>query len=132
MNAGGEELFLFKSEDDGIRVADGITVPALPTDFSYGRENDAQDPWILFSESTPGSSNSSLLGALDAKQGGATVYPNPVSTLLFFGARETYQIHSIDGRNLAQGTGDYFDASALTQGVYVVRFNDSVQRFVKQ
>jgi len=132
LNAGGEQVFLFKSEDDGIRVADGIAVPALPSDFSFGRQTDAQVPWVLFSESTPGLSNSSSLGTAGLEQGSAMVYPNPVSTLLFFGASESYQIHSIDGRNIARGTGDYFDASGLPQGVYVVRFNGSVQRFVKQ
>ncbi len=125
-------MLLFKDEDDGIRWVDAIIFPVLPTDFSYGRENNAQNPWILFSTSTPGASNSGFLGISDFKSNESLVYPNPVSTLLFFGSKVSYRIESIEGRSIARGTGEYFDASLLPSGVYIVHFDDRVQRFVKQ
>jgi spore coat protein CotH len=132
LSAGGEEVLLFKAEPDGIRWVDGINFPTLPTDFSYGREDDAQIPWVLFSTSTPGASNSGFLGISDIGRNENLVYPNPVSTLLFFGTKVNYKIESIEGRNIAQGVGEFFDASILPYGVYIVRFNGQVQRFVKQ
>jgi spore coat protein CotH len=132
LNASGEEVFLFKSEDDGIRWVDGINFPTLPTDFSFGRESDALEPWVLFSTATPGSSNSSTVGIESKENEESLIYPNPVSSLLFFGDRVNYQIESIDGRTLTQGFGNFFDASAMPVGVYLVRFKGRVQRFIKK
>lgn len=131
LNASGEEVLLFKLEENGIRWVDGINVPAVPTDFSYGRENDAEEPWVLFSTATPGATNSGSLGIVNEEEAASLVYPNPVSTLLFFGSNVDYHIHSVDGRNITHGKGEYYDASTLPSGVYMVRFNDRVQRFVK-
>jgi len=132
LSSGGEEVLLFKEEPDGIRWVDGITFPVLPSDFSYGREADAQLPWILFSTSTPGETNSGFLGISETRTAENLIFPNPVSTLLFFGKETEYQIESIEGRVLAIGKGEFFNAESMPPGIYIVRFSDEVQRFVKK
>jgi spore coat protein H len=132
LSAGGEEVHLFKSEPDGIRWVDGIIFPTLPADFSFGRENDAQIPWILFDDTTPGFSNSGSLNTANREVIEDLIYPNPVSTTLFFVANGDFRIESLEGRTIAKGTGASFDASSLANGVYLIRFDNHVQRFVKQ
>ena len=132
LSSAGEEVLLFKEEPDGIRWVDGITFPVLPSDFSYGREVDAQLPWILFSTSTPGETNSGPLGISETRTAENLIFPNPVSTLLFFGKETEYQIESIEGRILAIGKGEFFNAESMSTGVYIVRFSDESQRFVKK
>jgi hypothetical protein len=111
---------------------DGIIFPTLPADFSFGRENDAQIPWILFDDTTPGFSNSGSLNTANREVIEDLIYPNPVSTTLFFVANGDFRIESLEGRTIAKGTGASFDASSLANGVYLIRFDNHVQRFVKQ
>ena len=103
LNASGEEVALFKQEDDGIRWVDAIEFPPLPSDFSFGREVDAQNPWILFSNSTPGASNNTALSVLDAEKSETSIYPNPTTDVLHFNQLHQFFIISTDGRIVAQG-----------------------------
>jgi len=131
LDASGEEVFLFRSEDDGLRYIDGISVPALPTDYSYGRETDAELPWILFSNTTPGASNSGFLATADFERLEPLVYPNPTSDLLYFGVRSAYRIETLEGRLLAEGVGSDVNVSFLSAGVYLIHLNETISRFVK-
>jgi hypothetical protein len=132
LNASGEEVLLFKSEPGGIRYIDGTDVPALPSDYSYGRETDAALPWVLFANPTPGASNSEFLSTASIGSESRLVYPNPVSDVLFFGIETDYQILTIDGRIIAGGSGEYFDVSDLDDGIYLIRCPIFVQTFIKK
>lgn len=61
----GETILL--SFPDGTE-ADRIALPALESDFSYGRQEDADDSWNYFNEPSPGSSNNFSQPLLQASQ----------------------------------------------------------------
>ncbi len=132
LSAGGEEVHLFKEEVDGIRWIDGIDVPPIPSDYSFGRENDAELPWMLFWSPTPGYSNSGTLSVSDLDdQESSTLYPNPTDGLIFFREFIHYRIESLDGRILLNGSGNQIDLSSFSSGVYLVRSNLGVERVAK-
>ena len=56
LDSDGETLFLSSSNED---ILDSVNVIELETDMSFGRKNEGND-WGLFSEPTPGISNSNF------------------------------------------------------------------------
>ena len=56
LDSDGETLFLSSSDED---ILDSVNVIQLETDMSFGRQNEGND-WGLFSEPTPGISNSNF------------------------------------------------------------------------
>jgi len=131
LSSSGEQIGIFKKEPNGIRWVDAIEIPAIPSDFSYGREDDAQNPWILFSNPTPGATNNNSLSVHNYEKSKLTVYPNPTNSILFFNEVHHFFIISTDGRILHEGTGISFNTEALHNGLYLLQFEDSVHSFVK-
>ncbi|MCH2213970.1 MAG: CotH kinase family protein [Flavobacteriales bacterium] len=131
LSAGGEGIGLFRNENDGIRWVDATTFPALPSDFSYGREVDAQNPWILFSNSTPGASNSTQLSHKDIARQELKIYPNPTSDILHFNEVHHFCIISADGRIVQEGTGISTNVETLSEGFYFVKLENAFHGFVK-
>lgn len=59
----GETVYLVGK--DGKTILDSVTYPRLTSDFSYGREYDGADKWVIFSSPTREFSNSMGVIALD-------------------------------------------------------------------
>jgi hypothetical protein len=64
LDADGEELGLCAA--DGATPIDQLTVPALPSDTSYGRNPQALQEWQFFSRPTPGAVNEGAFAGLVA------------------------------------------------------------------
>jgi hypothetical protein len=131
LSSSGEELAIFKDETSGIGWLDGVSFPVLPTDFSYGRAEDAQYPWILFDNSTPGFSNTGALHVRGAESSAAVIYPNPVKETLFFTSLHHFTIYSLEGRVLQKGEGFSIDVQGLPNGLYLVELDGLIYKFVK-
>jgi len=132
LDAQGEEVFLFKGEAEGIRYIDGIDIPSLPDDYSYGRETDAELPWVLFWAPTPGQSNSGSLSTSEIYEDELLIHPNPTNRFLYLPEFSNYTIITAPGRKILSGVGRGIDVSSLPSGVYIVKFNGQVARFVKE
>lgn len=131
LDAGGEEIYLFRNVAEGIEYVDGTVIPALPGDFSYGREADAELPWVLFQAPTPGASNSGFPGTEDSVGAASNIYPNPSNNILYLPAGTEYRIKSLRGKELISGKGDSIDVSGLVDGIYIVDFKGIAKIFVK-
>jgi hypothetical protein len=131
LSASGEQLFLMKSEPNGLGLVDYITFPSLATDISWGRAEDAQLPWIGFTSPTPGASNQPLTANDYSERDLALPYPNPVADELHLPVAGAFSIYDIRGALVLSGNAALADVAGLAQGVYVLKMKEGIFRIVK-
>jgi spore coat protein CotH len=120
LSASGERLYLFKKENNTLTICDFLTIPSLPTDFSFGRNVDGSGDWILFDVPTPDASNQGVLSTIDEHFHDAAPYPNPTKGLLFFDEISTYRIFDLSGRLILEGRDRKVNLNRFKPGVYSV------------
>jgi hypothetical protein len=75
---GGEFIALTQSVNEQIVILDSITYPLMTNDVSFGRTKDGALPWIKFTATTPGFSNSGTSGIGDPENNSRILfYPSP-------------------------------------------------------
>ena len=124
----GERIYLTRREPDVLKVINAVTIPALPIDYSYGRATDASEEWMLFSVPTPGASNGAPDGLSEMHEDSNIPFPNPTRDVIRWNRFADFHIADITGRIIASGSGDEFDMSRLSSGVYLLKFDDHVFR----
>jgi hypothetical protein len=102
-------------------VADSVDYIALGADESYGRESDGDEPWVVFSISTPNAMNE-YLGVSAINASGLKAWPNPNNgEVLFFNDKVTFQLYSLTGQLVATGARtSTVDLSGLEKGLYLL------------
>jgi len=99
LDADGEELGLFAA--DGATYLDQLTVPALPSDTSYGRNPEALEQWQFFSRPTPGAVNEGAYEGLvadveiDQEHG---FYDGPFSVTLRCDTPDVTIVYTLNGQ----------------------------------
>ena len=76
LSKNGEEVGLFISGFAGVDTADFIVFGAQAENKSFGRQTDGGFPWVVFDNSTPGSSNNPF-SVKDLYLDGLKPFPNP-------------------------------------------------------
>lgn len=73
------------------------------------------------------------LNAEELKLNDLNIYPNPAKTELFVSKEGAYEIFDLEGRNVlsANSTFGRIDLRTLKSGVYLIRIQERVDRFVK-
>lgn len=86
LSKGGEEIGLYKLTNSIIDTVDYILFTDQTTDISYGREYDAAENWVFFSNSTPNASNLtvSIDQVADQDVISLDAYPNPYQNGITF------------------------------------------------
>jgi PKD repeat protein len=59
------------------------------------------------------------------------VYPNPTDNYLFINTEQIIEIYSIEGQNLKHVYANKIDVSDLATGIYLIKVDNKVQKFVK-
>jgi hypothetical protein len=131
ISAQGEIVYLFRNQSNVLTLVDWVDMPAIPVDYSYGRETDAAPNWISFAVPTPNAANQIIDGLAELNNTGVSVFPNPTTGMLFFSQFSEYQLSDVSGRALSQGKGSEVDLGRFAQGVYLLRLNGSTLRVVK-
>ncbi len=65
----------------------------------------------------------------------ARVYPNPVKDILYVETNSdisNYEIYTIHGVKVLEGAESSIDVSNLKQGIYMIKVNKSISKFMKQ
>jgi len=121
--AGGEDVALYLGDE----LIDHVSFGVQTADISYGRERDAELPWVFFEVPTPGETNSPPIGVFDLPTSAlhlATPHPNPFNpqTTVTFSLPTAQTVHlavfDVRGRRvrtLYQG--------ALEAGPHSLRWN---------
>ncbi len=63
------------------------------------------------------------------------IYPNPVNSVLYFENNkisDEYEIFTVQGLKVLDGTGNKINVSMLNQGVYMLKSGDKMKIFIKQ
>lgn len=76
LSGGGESIAIIES--DGRLIIDSYEYEAQQTDLSYGRNPDGSDTWEVFSQPTPGASNTGASTNQPPIISNISVSPNPV------------------------------------------------------
>ncbi len=118
LSANGERIYLFKKEDNTIVLCDYLSIPPLPTDFSFGRSSDGAEEWILFDLPTPNASNGGSLSNHHESLSYKHPYPNPTRDMLYFDVESEYKLFDSSGRMVSDGKAQSIDLSAFKPGVY--------------
>ncbi|MCA1763540.1 MAG: CotH kinase family protein [Flavobacteriales bacterium] len=131
LNNSGENLFLFREISNGVEVVDFISIPPLPTDYSYGRETDGPADWVLFENPTPDSSNSGALSVRERNSIAVLPYPNPTADMLNFGKPSSYILRDVSGRVLLSGKGSTVNLQRFNSGVYFIEIDHRIHKISK-
>jgi len=107
---GGEYVGVVQFFNDEPKILDEVNYPAISTNRSYGRVQDASSDWIIFTVPTPKASNHGASSAefIDADLHSFAIYPNPASDFLVIGwpssleAPETVRILNLLGQVLIE------------------------------
>jgi len=98
---GGEFIGLTQMVNEQMIILDSVTYPILTNDISYGRTKDGTLPWIKFTATTPGFSNSGTSG-IDEHAGfdQINIYPSPATDHLWIeipnGGNDVLEVRIID------------------------------------
>ncbi len=131
LSADGEDIFLFQEIENGLRLIDHVDMPALGTDQSWGRSEDAALPWVLFDDATPAASNGTLgvFGpGMDVK---SHPYPNPAVDMLYLPVPGQYMLSDLSGKPVASGNGGIVNLSQIAAGIYLLQWERGVNKIVK-
>lgn len=122
----GEEIGIFNNQASGYAQIDAIIYTSQSTDISMGRVIDGAFEWKLFSNPTPGSSNSPV-GINEKPKLSFNIWPNPVvNGTLFLSETINFEIFEITGRRLFEiKNNNQVDVSTLKPGIYLLRSSDA-------
>jgi len=126
----GDDIYIFEPFQDGFREVDAIILPDLNDDESFGRENDADENWIIFNESTPNAPNG-IVHITEAIRSKLVPYPNPTSDKVNFSGTYDFKLTNSIGEILLEGNSDHADFSALPSGTYVLWLANDVFKIIK-
>jgi len=104
-----------------ISFVDEIDYAALDSNQSFGRETDGNEPWVVFSISTPNAMNQYL----SVEEVGTTrvkAWPNPNNgDALYFNQKVSFNLYSLTGQLIMSETNvSSTDLSGLNQGLYLI------------
>ena len=131
IKAAGEQIYLFKMHNDELTLVDHVDMPAIPTDYSYGRETDGADDWIVFAIPTPNAQNQIVDGLDYVEKDALSVYPNPTQGAIYFTEYSKYRLSDLSGRKLKEGQGETMSLNELAAGIYLVELNGKVFKISK-
>jgi hypothetical protein len=117
----GESLGIFDNAGSGLALLDSVSWGKQDNDISFGRQEDGQMPWILFTEPTPGASNeASSVWENASSSGKIRFYPNPVSGgTVYFKDPFTGWLYDSYGRKIWEGNNALqLDVGDLAPGIY--------------
>ncbi len=131
ISASGETLGLYHGPDYGQATIDEVTIPALNSDQSWGRQPDGNGMFAEMGIGTPGGSNHYVLSTFGDDFTDIQVYPNPASeyiTINIQGDNTTsVSCFSITGnlvfKEKLQSGEQQFPIKGLKSGVYILNFN---------
>lgn len=66
---------------------------------------------------------------------GYSIYPNPSSSEIYIqnaDSKTAYSVFMLNGSSVLSGTGNKVDISTLASGLYIIKVNETVLRFIKQ
>ncbi len=131
LGASGEYVGLSNANSE---LVDSISFPAQTADVSYGRSYDGSSTWINFTTSTPNATNvGNSISGISKNNLGFTVYPNPTKDVLFFNSKiEKFEILDVVGNVVIKGNNAVkIDVSQLKNGIYFIRVNKTLKKFIK-
>lgn len=131
ISAQGENIFLFRNQSDVLTLIDWVDMPAIPANYSYGREVDAALNWINFSVPTPNATNQIIDGLAELNSVGISVFPNPTTGMIYFSQFSEYRLSDLSGRSLIDGKSSEIDLSSFAEGVYLLNLNGITLRVLK-
>ncbi|NNK80552.1 MAG: T9SS type A sorting domain-containing protein, partial [Flavobacteriales bacterium] len=129
LNGAGESLYL--TAPDGVTEIDGLDFGPIPSDNSFGRFCDGEDVWMEFSVPSPDFGN--CVNGLQENSAMIQVYPNPTPDVLYLPEKGLFEVFDMTGRILLSGYDNRLDVSALSTGIYSIRFEKSgLATFIKE
>lgn len=148
VNVNGETIYLSTVEQSDTIIIDKVIVPKLATDVSFGREIDGAITFKSFTETTPLSSNGSVLSSVYGHEKiELKISPNPIRDKLHaewgFGACEDvlFSVVGVNGRVISSGKINFnnevgeMDLGLLPSGLYFLTLHNNkftaVSKFVK-
>lgn len=127
VRASGDNIYLFKKDDTNLTLVDKVEMPAVISEYSYGRETDGNLPWIYFANPTPDASNGTSTGLLsELSPDEISVYPNPTRGKVFFTEKANYILSDITGKKLQEGRNSELDLHNFSAGIYLLQVDGKV------
>ncbi len=127
MKASGDNIYLFKKDNTTLTLADKVEMPAVISDYSYGRETDGNEPWIYFAVPTPDASNGTTTGlTADISPDDFSIYPNPTRGKVFFTKKADFILTDIAGKRLQSGTDSQLELQNFSTGIYLLKIDGKV------
>lgn len=120
VRASGDNIYLFERDETHVTMVDKVEMPAMNSDYSYGRALDGGMPWVVFSDPTPDASNEESTSINEWRAEAISVYPNPTSGLLYFSKRADYTLRDLLGRKLISGNGKSLNLEKFAKGSYLL------------
>ena len=135
ISANGEPLYLTKKIDDGYQTIEHIEIPALSSNYSYGKSSDGGANWIVFnpSQTTPSASNGSV-GIDEINSPKIMLYPNPANEFVRFSKHvDSVQLFDAQGRLvLSQSQVNEINLHNFNPGIYHVKLDSQSFRLLIQ
>ena len=135
ISASGESLFLTKKIDEAYQTIEHIEIPALSSDFSYGKSSDGVSNWMVFNpvQTTPNASNGSV-GIDEINSPKILLYPNPAKEFVQFSKMaNSVQLFDAQGRlvlNLKQV--NEINLHNFNPGIYNIKLDSHSFRLLIQ
>ena len=135
ISANGEPLYLTKKIDDGYQTIEHIEIPALSSNYSYGKSSDGGANWIVFNpaQTTPNASNSSV-GIEEINSTKIQLYPNPAKEYVRFSKYvNTVQLFDAQGRLVLNQTQvNEINIHNFKPGIYHIKLDSQSFRLLIQ
>lgn len=122
----GESIGLYMKDGDDLLTVDEVHFTSQPKNYSWSRTPNATGPFRLTPNTTPGASNSTVVGTEGREFDGLEVYPNPTDGLLYVKVPQgmnTIQLFDALGRTVFQSTESetILDLGNIDRGVYILQ-----------
>ena len=120
LNSAGDFFAFFNSDSN---LVDSVTFPTTASNHSWGRINDGASSWIVFSGSTPNSSNNTASVDSENRLNQLRAFPNPCNiSNLHFSEPVSGALLKLDGSIILQFE-ETIELSVLTlpAGIYLIQ-----------
>ncbi len=129
---GTDEVIL--TAPDATTLVQEISFSDLETDTSYGAREDADSEFVVFDDPTPNATNNSILSVeeISFSQRNIVLYPNPakdkitISNLPDNQIQLNWKLFDITGQNVKSGNKTEIDIQNLTNGLYILNINNTI------